>query len=148
MALPPLNAAGLLPVGIHDCSMEDIRRRFGVFQGSDRRPQLFARFVELADAMRGSGLFESLVVDGSFVTSKPAPNDIDLLAVLRLGHDFQRDLPMAQYGLVARKLLRRRFGFDVVLAEAGSSLYEEYVEFFSRVREAPELRKGLLRLRL
>jgi hypothetical protein len=98
--------------------------------------------------MRSSGLFETLVVDGSFVTAKLAPNDVDLVAVLRPGHDFERDLPMSEYSLVSRTLLRRRFGFDVIVAERDSSLYRTYIEFFSRVREAPELRKGLLRVRL
>ncbi len=48
---------------------------------------------------------------------------------------------MSEYSLVSRALLRRRFGFDVVVAERDSALYKTYVEFFSRVREAPELRK-------
>jgi hypothetical protein len=73
---------------------------------------------------------------------------VDLIAVLRPGHDFERDLPMSEYALVSRTLLRRRFGFDIMVAESGSALYETYVEFFSRVREAPDLRKGILRLRL
>lgn len=55
---------------------------------------------------------------------------------------------MSEYALVSRALLRRRFGFDVIIAEGESSLYKTYVEFFSRLREFPELRKGLLRLRL
>jgi len=42
----------------------------------------------------------------------------------------------------------RRLGFDIMVAESGSALYETYVEFFSRVREAPGLRKDILRLRL
>lgn len=90
----------------------------------------------------------ALVIDGSFVTAKSAPNDIDLLAELRLGHDFERDLPLSEYALVSRNLLRRRFGFDVIVAERESIVYKMYLEFFSRVRERPELRRGLLRLTL
>lgn len=71
-----------------------------------------------------------------------------LKAVLKSGHDFERHLPMSEYALVSRTLLRRRFGFDVVVAERDSQLYRTYVEFFSRVREAPDARKGVLRLRL
>lgn len=89
-----------------------------------------------------------LLIDGSFVTAKPAPNDIDLMAVLRSGHNFERDLPMSEYTLVSRALLRRRFGFDVIIAEKESQLYRTYEEFFSRVREDPEVRKGLLLVRL
>lgn len=86
--------------------------------------------------------------DGSFVTAKPAPDDIDLVAVLRPGHDFERDLPMSEYALVSHAMLRRRYSFDVIVAERDSQLYRTYVEFFSRVRELPDARKGLLRLRL
>lgn len=148
MPIPALNAEGLLPAGVFDCSWPELRERFGAFRSSDRRVQLFLRLQELASAMLKSRLFDALLVDGSFVTSKPEPNDIDLLAVLRPGHDFERDLPMSEYALVSRALLRRRFGFDVIVAEPDSELYRTYVDFFSRVREAPELRKGLLRVRL
>ena len=112
MPIPPLNTTGLLPVGIHDALLEEIRERFGSFQESDRRTKLFSKLVELTEAMRASGLFEELVIDGSFVTGKPVPNDIDILAVLKPGHDFERDLPMSEYSTVSRPILRRRFGFD------------------------------------
>lgn len=143
-----LTSDGFLPPGIHDCSLDDIRERFGGFQGSDPRPRLFNVLIELVKAMQRCGLFDALLVDGSFVSDKPAPNDVDVLAVLRPGHNFERDLSAAEYALVSRTLLRRRFGFDVLLAERDSVLYETYVDFFSRVRERPDLRKGILRLRL
>ena len=131
-----------------DCTLHELQARFGAFRGSDHRARLFARLEALVLAMRSSGLFAALIIDGSFVTAKPAPNDIDLVAVLKSGHDFERDLPMSEYALVSRTLLRRRFGFDVVVAEPDSVLYKTYVEFFSQVREAPGERKGLLLLRL
>ena len=148
MPIPALNPDGLLPADIFDCTLVEVRERFGAFRGAERRVWLFARLEELVLAMRSSGLFESIIVDGSFATAKPLPNDVDLIAVLRPGHNFERDLPMSEYSLVSRALLRRRFGFDVTVAERDSPLYRTYVEFFSRVREAPELRKGLLRVRL
>jgi hypothetical protein len=148
MSIPAFNADGLLPAGVFDCSLADVRERFGSFQGSDARPRLFERLEVLVAAMQRSTLFEVLLLDGSFVTAKPAPNDIDLVAVLRPGHDFERDLPMSEYALVSRAMLRRRFGFDVVIAERDSHLYRSYVEFFSRVRENPAATKGLLRLTL
>jgi len=148
MSIPVLNANGFLPAGIFECTLPEMRQRFGGFQKSDQRLRLFARLEELFQAMQRSGLFESLLVDGSFVTAKPVPNDIDLVAVLKRGHDFERDLPMSEYALVSRNLLRRRFGFDVMVAESASPLYKTYVEFFSRVREMPDATKGLLRVNL
>jgi len=64
--------------------------------------------------MQRSGLFEAILIDGSFVTSKAVPNDIDLVAVLPADHDFERELSVSEYSLVSRPLLRKRFGFDVV----------------------------------
>ena len=98
--------------------------------------------------MRRSELFDRLIIDGSFVTAKPNPNDMDIVAVLRRGHDFERELSMAEYALLSRSLLQRRFGFDVIVAEAESAVYAAYVEFFTRVRGEPNLKKGLLHLKL
>ena len=98
--------------------------------------------------MQRSGLFESLLIDGSFVTAKPAPNDIDVIAVLRPGHDFECDLPVSEYALVSRAMLARRFRFDVIIAERDSVVYKTYVDVFSLVREATGLRKGLVRMML
>lgn len=148
MPIPLLNANGLLPAGVHEASLDEIRDRFGIFQTSDQRPNLFLRLGELVAAMQRSGLFEALLIDGCFVTAKPVPNDIDLIAVLRPGHNFERDLPMSEYALVSRTMLARRFRFDVIVAEPDSAVYNTYIEFFRLVREAPELRKGLLRLTL
>jgi hypothetical protein len=148
MPIPLFSPNGLLPVGIHEASLDEIQERFGAFQASDQRPKLFIRLGELVAAMRRSGLFEALLIDGSFVTAKPIPNDIDIIAVLRPGHNFERDLPMSEYALVSRAMLARRFRFDVIVAERESAVYKTYVEFFGLVREAPDLRKGLLRLTL
>jgi hypothetical protein len=148
MPIPSLTADGFLPSGLFECTLPELQTRFGAFRGSEQRVRLFSRLEELTLAARSSGLFEALIIDGSFVTAKPAPNDIDLVAVLRPGHSFERDLPVSEYGLVSRALLRLRFGFDVIVAERDTPLYRTYVEFFSRVREAPDVRKGLLRLPL
>lgn len=148
MPIPSLNSDGLLPPGVFECALPEIKARFGAFNISDRRPELYRRLEEFVAAAKGTSLFCELLIDGSFVTGKPLPNDIDILAALRHGHDFERDPPVSEYALVSRTLLRRRFGFDVVVAEYGSPLYRTYVDFFSRVRELPEVRKGLLRLSL
>ena len=143
MPIPPLNSDGLLPPGVHETTIAEIQDRFGVFRGNEQRPRLFVHLMELVANMRRSSPFEALLVDGSFVTAKFTPNDMDIIAVLRPGHDFERDLPMSEYSLVSRAMLSRRFRFDVIVAERASAVYETYVEFFRRVRESPELRKGI-----
>jgi hypothetical protein len=117
MPIPDLDENGLLPPGVFECNLSDVRKRFGAFQASDRRPRLFARLEDLVFEMGQSGLFESIVIDGSFTTGKNAPNDIDLVAIMPQEHDFERELSATEYAMVSRSLLRRRFGFDVVLAK-------------------------------
>ena len=143
-----LNDNGLLPPGIHYCALAEVRARFGRFQGSEQRPRLAQKLEMFLAESKAAGIVRSLIVNGSFVTAKPAPNDIDLLLVLSVGHDFHADLGSAQYKVVDRGRVRRTFGFDVLVAADGSAKYEALVRFFQRVRLQPGLTKGILRIEL
>src|SRR6516225_7384705 len=132
MPIPPLGPDGLLPPGVHDCALEEIENRFAGFRGSDRRPQLWAKFKRFFQAAQASTLVEALVLDGSFVTAGPNPNDIDLVVVVSANHDFGAGLPPGQYDVLAQKRVRRRFGFDIVVAKNGSGNLAQAVAFFAQ----------------
>jgi predicted nucleotidyltransferase len=89
-----------------------------------------------------------VVVDGSFATGVDEPNDVDLLVVVGPAFAENQVLPMVDYNLISKQRVRRRFAFDVLVARDGSPEYERYVEFFSRVRNSPDKRKGSLRVSL
>ncbi len=148
MPIPPLTTEGYLPAGVHETALDEVRRRFGTFQGSDRRVHLCDRLAELISQLQRSGRFSGIVIDGSFVTSKPTPEDIDVIVALHRDHDWNADLTPTDYALVSRAALRRRFGFDVLLATDGGGDYQRYVEFFGRVRDDANARKGMLRIHL
>jgi hypothetical protein len=139
---------GLLPPGVHTSTLEEAREQFATFQGSDRRIQLLSRLARFVNELRRSGRFSAIVIDGSFVTSKPAPEDIDIIVTLRPDHDWSTELSAMDYALVTRREIRRRFGFDALLAIEYGRDYERYVEFFGRVREDTAVRKGMLRIEL
>ena len=146
MPIPELDDNGCLPPGVHDCSVAELKDRFGRFQGSDRRPKLIERLEAfVADAQRAA-IFAEIIVDGSFVTSKPDPGDVDLLLVLQPEHDFLASLPPAHYNLVSQRRVKRRFGFDILVARSASAERTNYVELFLEVRGRPDLRKGMLRI--
>src|SRR5438477_6434890 len=148
MSIPPFNEHGLLPAGIHDCTMQEAAARFGTFQGSERRPLLWSKFKQFFREVAASRLVEALVLDGSFVTAKPEPNDIDIVVVLFAIHDWGADLPPYQYNVLAEQSVRRRFGFDIVAVKNGTEDLDWATEFFAQVRQQPALKKGLLRIRL
>lgn len=148
MPIPPLDPNGFLPVGVHDCALTEIKARFGTFQRSDRRSQLVAQLeIFLAEAAR-TGLVVSVIVDGSFVTAKPEPNDVDLIVVVAADHDLRADLGPTAYNIVSKKRVQRRFGFDMVAVREDSLELDDAVDFFEQVRGDASRRKGLLRIRL
>lgn len=148
MAIPLLDEHGFLPVGVHDCTWEEIKSRFGSFQVSDCRPKLLQKLQALVADVRSARIARWLLVDGSFATAKPDPNDIDLVLVLPFAHDLMADLSPAQYNLVSKRRVQRRFGFDIVAVRESTVEYDEAVAFFEQVRHEPALRKGIFRLSL
>jgi hypothetical protein len=79
LPIPNLNEQGLLPPGMHNCSLEEIGERFGTFQSTDRRPRLYEKLQVFLQQVRSIDLAIAVIVNGSFVTSKADPNDIDLI---------------------------------------------------------------------
>jgi len=146
MAIPVLNNQGFLPDGIHPCTLDEAKARFGAFQGSDRRPMLWAKLREFLREVEASAIVEAVLLNGSFVSGKPDPNDIDLILVVPAAHDFSVDLAPVEYNVLSKRRVFRRYGFDVLVARAGSDRLRRYVEFFQQVRLAPGQRKGILRL--
>src|SRR6266536_712743 len=145
MPIPAFNEHGFLPEGIHACTVEEVASRFGSFQGSDRRPNLWARFRDFMREIRASGVGLAIVINGSFATSKPAPNDIDLILALPASHDFGRDLSPVEYNVLSSQRVRRRHGLDLLVAPDDSDQYRRYVRLFQQVRWVPAQTKGLLR---
>jgi hypothetical protein len=88
MPIPGFNDAGLLPLGVHDCTIGEVRQHLGSFQTTDRRPKLFDKLQALVREAWATGLVSEIIIDGSFVTAKPDPNDIDLILVLNSNSDF------------------------------------------------------------
>ena len=84
--IPPCNEDGYLPPGIHPAGLEEIATRFG--QESELRRAQMESLRWLVELARGAGA-ERIVVNGSFVTDKLEPNDVD--CVLLIGADFPRD---------------------------------------------------------
>jgi hypothetical protein len=72
-SIPDFDENGNLPPGIYDVSLRDIERHF---TWTDRRKQLFEGFKR-AIANLTKAKVKKVWVDGSFVTSKDDPNDID-----------------------------------------------------------------------
>jgi uncharacterized protein DUF6932 len=148
MPIPSLDPSGRLPRGVHDCSIREVEQRFGRFQGSDRRRRLWSALEILIGELRAAGVGIFLLIDGSFVTAKAAPEDIDLILVVSASHDFGRELTLMEYNVLSSGRVRRRHGVDLLVAREDSDQYHRYVKLFQQVRLEPDQNKGILRVTL
>ncbi len=146
MAIPDLDDDGYLPEGIFECSLDELAERFGRARRSDHRPRLLVKLLDYIRELRTTELAVALVVDGSFVTSKDEPNDIDCVLVLRADHDLSVNLRPFEYNVLSRRRVRKRYAFDVLVARENSPELLEYVEFFQQIRGETGRRKGIVKV--
>lgn len=129
-----LDEFGLLPDGVHDCSMEDIEQTFGRFRGSEARVILFARLKHYFEDLQKWRPGAVMIVDGSFVMGcVEAPGDVDLLVVLPPAWDLEAELCPVEYNLLSKRRTKAAYGFDVIVAPADTQAEQEWKEFFRQV---------------
>ena len=141
--LPGLRDDGYLPEGLHPAALPEVLFRFGSATPRRRRLALrVRRWVELARAVAAPRLF----VDGSFVTAKPDPGDVD--AVLLLPGDFADRAARGEAAAVAlESMLLFRHPEELFAAEDVRD-WDEWLEFFTQTREPDGRRKGVVEISL
>lgn len=139
MPIPRLRENGLLPEGIHRATLDEVRERFGTT--SDRRRELMRRveeWFEMAHAIQAL----RFLLDGSFVTEKDSPNDVD--AVMLLPADFQQRINRSDpVAWEFEHCVRYETPPELFVAYS-EPRWNFLVEFFSRTRGPNDCRKGLV----
>ncbi|MCF7981166.1 MAG: hypothetical protein K9K86_04225 [Pseudomonadales bacterium] len=141
-----LNEQGLLDPGLHEFTLEEVGDTFGRARSSDKRPQLFAFLEKLYKHAISTGIVSHIVVDGSFVTDKAIPGDIDLILVVDQEMLENPDLTPYQLNLLSRHRAKKLYPFDILVASEGSTEYQEYVRYYSQIKQDPSIEKGLIRI--
>ena len=80
MPLPAFTATGNMPPGVHAATLADVIARLG--SGTPEREAIGRRLAAILRLARSTGKVRRFVVFGSFVTSKPAPRDVDVFIVM------------------------------------------------------------------
>jgi len=113
-----IDAQPLLVPGLHRLTLEEIKvLTVEAFPGSTKRADLFGRFLAWRAQLKALGLSGCVWLDGSFMTAKESPNDIDLImwsptidGSLTLEQEAQADL------LFDNPTCKAVYGLDVYLA--------------------------------
>jgi hypothetical protein len=144
--IPGFTDEGLLPPGVHETGLEELKQKMG---WSRKRQGLLEGLEEVLEMMASSGVARAYL-DGSFVTDKDRPNDIDGcydLAEDVSAEDLVRLAPIFPPSASSRAEARRRFGVDYFPAaatELGSG--QPFLRFFQTDREGRE--RGVLSVEL
>ncbi len=134
-----------MPVGLHPCTLEELVQRFG---WNTQRQALLRQLRDYVGVLRSAWGAVPIIVDGSFVSRKEHPNDIDVIVLvneLQLAGAPRPD----QQTSVRRSWVNRRYGEEIDLKVANEDIdVVEWSEDFARVKDAPGLLKGLLKVSL
>ena len=127
--IPPFDADGDLPQGMHQAAWAAFRERFCIFVRSDRRFRLCQQIGQLLEEAHASHIVEHILFGGSFVTSKSEPNDFDCIIVLQAETHYEELLPFQRWVADTREA-SRRYGGDVFVARTDQPTLAIYLDFF------------------
>ena len=145
MSLPNLDLKGELPEGVYQATIEEVIARFG--GGTSQRQAVTERLQRIYRLATATGKLECLIIFGSYITTKPNPNDVDV--VLVLGNEFR--VPV--YDEETRML----FDHEQATVEFGASIFwirpamliletlDEFVAHWQVKREGT--RRGIVEVR-
>jgi hypothetical protein len=86
--LPEFDGNGNLPLGVHQATLDEVLRRFGM--NSLRRRIVARRLERVYNLAHGTGQVAKFVIFGSFVTAKPEPRDVDIFMLMEDTFDVSR----------------------------------------------------------
>lgn len=127
--IPPLDNDGFLPPGIHHATLNQVVNRYGCsslkrIRITGHLKQLFAAVADFAD---------EIYIDGSYVTAKANPNDLDLIIRVRPNFNFhsRRAADMNTAIKQADPVLRHAFVLDPTRPH-DKSRFQHYLASFQK----------------
>ncbi|MFT9495828.1 DUF6932 family protein [Anaerosolibacter sp.] len=149
MPIPAFNENGLLPEGLYDCTIQELEDIFAKIPDMDVRRDLFDRLLKYIDQIKAAEIpCKHLIIDGSYVTTKEEPSDIDLAIITPFDYT-PKTYTKDHYEVMFKDMVKKKYGFNVfpVFYEAGC--LDEIIEFFKGIKPPNQnLRKGILRVRI
>lgn len=135
MAIPDFIDGYHLPCGEHICTLEEIEDKF-VY--NDHRKNVWSNFISLLKRLESLGIApEAMVIDGSFVTGRKEPGDVDFGALIprykatsaleKLTDEFDKEAVRVLTDPRYQGLIRTLFGAHMLVVhnEIGLNLVSE-----------------------
>ncbi len=140
MSIPDFNENGVLPEGIYKATIKEIKEVFCSFGDTTKRNKLFNSFLRYLTEVKKHNIDYEIYIDGSFVTDKESPGDIDILLFFDFEYQNEKWLD-----LISDMKVRIKFqGIQVLSAFTHSFSRDNTLDFAHDVKDKPNIRKGLI----
>jgi hypothetical protein len=143
MNIPNFQTNGELPLGIHEATLAEIEERFG---HNSHRLALIQNLKRALSNLRQAGV-RRIYIDGSFVTNKAYPADID--GCWDAHADIDTDIldPVFLDFNSGRQAMRERYDVDFFISQVIEGISgKPFIDFFQIDRDGNP--KGILALTL
>jgi len=145
MPLPNLDSQGDLPAGVYQATMDEILTRFG--SGTPQRQAVTTRLLRIYNLLKATGKLERLIIFGSYVITKPNPNDVDVVLVLADTFNLQA-CDEETRGLFEHTQAAEEFGASVFWIRPSMLLLESLEEFITHWQiKRDRTRRGIVEVR-
>lgn len=137
MPIPDFTDYGLLPQGVHDCTVEEA----GQFLCSnERRKEIWAGLLDFFQWIMQFPRPDAIFVDGSYVTDKPLPGDVDVIVDVTTCAVADQQLWMNAWAQ-NRDYAKAQFSVDFYPIVVGQD--HDFSAFFQYIRVDEALRRGV-----
>lgn len=152
MPIPPLNGDGWLPPGEYSCTLDEVHTAYVArYPGSQTRPAIFTALRRHLEDAEMRAIAMHALVDGSFVSEREDPKDVDLVIGLRPGglrRALAHPLGVGHIKQISGHFAGRQDGrrlLHIFLGDVGDRYYSRWSQFFQASDRANEpAAKGIL----
>jgi len=142
MSIPQFDSNGVLPLGIYETKIDEIKEYFCSFGNKELRQNLFNTFEKYLNELKKHNTEYEIYVDGSFVTNKHEPGDIDILLFFNVEYNNKEWLTLINEDYINIKYK----GVQVLTAFLNSDSKDLTLDFAHDCENISGVRKGLVRV--
>ncbi|HKY28850.1 MAG TPA: hypothetical protein VJM12_13000 [Pyrinomonadaceae bacterium] len=144
MSLPHFDRNGDLPVGVHRASLIEVLTRFG--HATPQRKLVSTRLARIYELAKATGKLDRFIIFGSYITTEPNPNDVDIILIMR--DDFRQEAcPAKAKPLFDHAFAQREFGASVFAIRPSHILFESVDKFVENWQiKRDKTRRGIVEI--
>ena len=147
MPIPALDLHGFLPNGVHLCTIEEVEN---IFCWNECRLEIWRGGLQFLSELITRNMAYPIYIDGSFITDKKLPGDVDVVLDLTHADDFTQFLCVKMFQS-ERESIKARYHVDFCPNLPGNNDFSAFFQYIGPKTATikglnNKYRKGILRV--